>query len=182
MANKILRIHRDTLCLQHAVHYKYVRTQQQESYVKPIGINHKYLLCHIQASLKLQQKHFALQDTGLSTSVKQVYHSHPNRKSTSAILTTNVYIYTYVCIQTAPNIYRGLQNTCNMLSEGKSRPPMVGTSCEPNPTAAYSEDLHWWMVYQLFGIGKASSQITELLNVNKATVQRKVFFGSKTFY
>ena len=40
-------------------------------------------------------------------------------------------------------------------------------SCELDRTAAYSEDLRWWMVYKRIGVGRSYKNIAESLSVVK---------------
>ena len=57
---------------------------------------------------------------------------------------------------------------------------MAGTSCEPDRTADYSEDLRWRMVYQRIGVGRSYREIAESLNVDQSTVMRTVALFEET--
>ncbi len=47
-------------------------------------------------------------------------------------------------------------------------------SCEPKPTSAYSEDLHWRVVYQRYGLELSYREIPKNLNVDHSTVCRTI--------
>ena len=47
-------------------------------------------------------------------------------------------------------------------------------SCEQNRTVAYCSDIHWTIVYQVIGFGKAHKDIADHLNVDPSTVSRLI--------
>ena len=53
-------------------------------------------------------------------------------------------------------------------------------SCEKQRSAAYSEDLHWRMVYQVVGLKKSYRQVALALNVDVSTVQRTLRLFAQT--
>ena len=57
---------------------------------------------------------------------------------------------------------------------------MACASCEPDRTAAYSEDLRWRMVYQRIGMSRTYKEIAKSLNVDQSTVQRTVALFEET--
>ncbi len=55
-----------------------------------------------------------------------------------------------------------------------SRFARMATSCESHRTTAYSDNLHWKMVYQAKALGKSFREIPANLNVDTSTVSRTV--------